>query len=115
MALPATFGFTSPAVSMPELSLVAIAAIYVAPMSAWMRYRGMAWRPIAEMDAAAFAVAAGLLALEATGVLSPAAFGSYVGPAFCGPACAAMVLAMFGRLSLYTGRDGHHMHHGMAH
>jgi hypothetical protein len=112
---PATFGVPSPVVTAPELALLAVAAIYATPMALWMRYRGMAWRPIAEMAGAAMAVAVGLIALEAFGVLTASGFSGMVGPTFCGPACAAMVLVMLARLPLYTGRDGHHMHHGMAH
>jgi len=68
--------------SRPRLALLVIAFNYALPMAAWMRFRGMAWRPTLEMS----------------GVLG-----------FCGPACVVMVIVILFRLDLYTGRMGHHL------
>ena len=35
----------------PELGLILIAILLTVPMAAWMRFRGMEWRPIVEMSA----------------------------------------------------------------
>src|SRR5512140_195499 len=37
---------------LPALSLLVLAVFITLPMVAWMRFRGMAWRPILEMCAA---------------------------------------------------------------
>jgi hypothetical protein len=108
---PSTFGFARPADSAPELALVLIALIYAAPMVAWMRFRGMPARPVAEMAIATLVTALALIALRLFGVLSVSEFAAYVGPRFCGLACGVMVVAMLPRLSLYTGRSGPHGHH----
>jgi hypothetical protein len=78
------------------------------PMLAWMRFRGMEWRPTLEMAAAMVVPLIpifGLLALQ----LIP-------GARACGLYCAvmipAMVVPMLFRLDLYTGRMGHHAHTG---
>jgi len=112
--VPDTLGFVSPAASAQELSLLAISVIYTAPMVGWMRFRGMPGRPVGEMAAATMVAAVVLIGLNVVGVLDAETFGSYVGPKFCGPGCAAMVIAMLPRLSLYTGRTGHHMHGSAA-
>jgi hypothetical protein len=62
--------------------LLVIAFNYALPMAAWMRFRGMAWRPT----------------LEVSGLLG-----------FCGPAWVVMVIVMLFRLDLCTGRTGHQM------
>jgi hypothetical protein len=46
----------------PELSLLVIALCYVAPMAAWMSYRGMGSRPNLEMSGATFALAVAVAA-----------------------------------------------------
>jgi hypothetical protein len=83
----------------------------IVPMVAWMRYRGMEWRPVAEM-AVAMAVPLvpifGLLALQV--IPGARACGLY-----CVAMIPAMVVAMLFRLDLYTGRTGHHAHAAHAH
>jgi hypothetical protein len=112
--VPDTLGFVSPAASAPELSLLLISLIYTAPMVAWMRFRGMPGRPVAEMALATVVAVMILIGLKVVGVVDADTFGSFVGPKFCGPGCAAMVIAMLPRLSLYTGGSGHHMHGSAA-
>ena len=90
---------------LPALSLLVLAVFITLPMVAWMRFRGMAWRPILEMCAAgivAVIVAAGLGLVSASAV----AIGS-----LCGLECVGMLIAMLFRLDLYTGRTGHQMGH----
>jgi hypothetical protein len=90
------------------LICLVVAVTMVVPMVAWMRYRGMEWRPTLEM-AAAMAIPLipifGLLGLQ----LIP-------GASACGLYCIvmvpAMIIAMLFRLDLYTGRTGHHAHAG---
>jgi hypothetical protein len=90
------------------LICLVIAVGMIVPMVAWMRFRGMEWRPTLEM-AAAMAIPLvpifGLLGLQ----LIP-------GARACGLYCAvmipAMVVPMLFRLDLYTGRMGHHAHTG---
>ena len=83
----------------------------IVPMVAWMRHRGMEWRPTLEM-AAAMAVPLvpifGLLALQV--IPGARACGLY-----CVVMIPAMVVAMLFRLDLYTGRTGHHAHAAHAH
>ena len=83
----------------------------IAPMIAWMRFRGMEWRPVLEM-AVAMAVPLvpifGLLALQV--IPGARACGLY-----CIAMIPAMVVAMLFRLNLYTGRTGHHAHAAHAH
>jgi Zn-dependent protease len=109
---PSLIGYADPRVQFPELSLLAIAVFYTAPMVAWMRYRGMEWRPTLEMGGATIAVAVVLIGFAWLGILSATGLMEYASPKFCGPACAVMFLAMLPRLDLYTGRTGHHMGHG---
>jgi len=89
----------------PGLSLAVISVGLTLPMAAWMRFRGMGWRPILEMSVAGIAavmVAAWLGVISASGV----AVGTV-----CGLACVAMFGGMLLRLDTYTGRGAHHHHH----
>jgi hypothetical protein len=110
---PSAIGYSDPRSQFPELSLLVIACFYTAPMVAWMRYRGMEWRPTLEMGGVTLGVAVVLIGLAWLGILSTPSLKEFASPAFCGPACAVMVLAMLPRLDLYTGRSGHHMGHGL--
>jgi hypothetical protein len=88
----------------PLLSLLVVSIGITLPMAAWMRFRGMAGRPILEM------AAAGIIAVMVVawfGIIS--ASGVKVGT-ICGVACVAMFAAMLFRLDIYTGRSGHHHH-----
>jgi len=75
--------------------------MYTLPMAAWMRFRGMAWRPILEMSGAILGLAVMLLALAALGALSPGGVQRWA-LAFCGPACVIMLPVMLLRLDMYT-------------
>lgn len=102
---PALMGYPDLREETPALALLVIALIYLAPMAAWMRFRGMPWRPILEMSGAVVALAAFLIGLAAFGSISESDLRtSALG--FCGPACAVMLPVMLFRLDLYTGRSG---------
>ena len=45
----AALGYTNLPQTAPTLSVLVIALNLSVPMAAWMRYRGMAWRPTLEM------------------------------------------------------------------
>lgn len=111
---PTAIGYADPRAQFPELSLVAIAVIYAAPMVGWMRFRGMAWRPVLEMAGATVALALVLIGMTWLRIQSPAILHEFISPQFCGPACAVMLLVMLPRLALYTGRSGHHVHRAGA-
>jgi hypothetical protein len=51
-AIGEQLGSSEPFRDWPELSLAIVTINMTAPMAAWMRFRGMAWRPTAEMAAA---------------------------------------------------------------
>ena len=78
-------------------------------MAAWMRFRGMAWRPILEMSGAIVALALVLVVLTASGILSSEDLHRWA-LMFCGPACVVMLPVMLLRLGMYTGRTGEHTH-----
>ena len=88
-----------------ELALLLIACLYTLPMASWMRFRGMAWRPIVEMSGATVALALVLIILAFLGVLSSEDLHQWA-LMFCGPACVLMLPVMLLRLDMYTGRSG---------
>ena len=94
----------------PELSLLAIAVMLTLPMAGWMRFRGMAWRPILEMSAVPFGLAIAMIGLVWAGVV-PATARQVEFGTFCGITCVGMLIVMLFRLDLYTGRTGHDMGH----
>jgi hypothetical protein len=104
----AQIGYPNLRQQLPELSLLVIAFNYALPMAAWMRFRGMEWRPTLEMSGATLAVGVLLISLAWLGIVPKSSLPLWQ-LAFCGPACLAMLIAMLLRLDLYTGRKGHHM------
>jgi hypothetical protein len=106
---PAQLGYPDLRTAAPELALLLIACLYTLPMAAWMRFRGMTWRPILEMSGATVGLAAVLIVLAALGVLSSEDLHQWA-LAFCGPACLLMLPVMLLRLDMYTGRTGEHIH-----
>ena len=91
----------------PVLICLVIALSMVIPMAAWMRHRGMAWRPVAEMATAMLVPLGPIFALLGIGVIA--------GASACGVYCAAMipamVAAMLFRLDLYTAGHTRHVGH----
>jgi hypothetical protein len=108
---PSAIGYADPRLQFPEVSVLAIAVIYTLPMVAWMRFRGMEWRPVLEMGGATIAVGIALIALAGLGILSATSLRGFASPAFCSPACVVMFFVMLPRLDMYTGRTGHHKRH----
>jgi hypothetical protein len=102
-AIADPLGSSEPFRDWPELSLAIVTFTMTAPMVAWMRFRGMARRPTAEMAAAMVVLAllilvAGGLGLAAMDTLPWLAHGLMM---------PAMLVPMLLRLDLYTG-------HGMG-
>jgi hypothetical protein len=109
---PGAIGYADPRQQPLELSVPATAVIYTLPMVAWMRFRGMEWRPVLEMGGATIAVGLALIGLAWLGILSATSLRGFASPAFCTPACVVMFFVTLPRLDMYTGRTGHHMGHG---
>jgi hypothetical protein len=112
--IPALVGGPDLRIQFPEVSLIVIAILLTVPMAAWMRFRGMQWRPILEMSAVPFAFAFALIAAAWTG-LAPAGTLKIGFGEFCGITCVGMFVVMLPRLGLYTGRTGNHAGHRVAH
>jgi hypothetical protein len=94
-------------VVIPVVVCLVMATAMTAPMAAWMRHRGMAWRPVTEMAAAMFAPLVPIFALLGAGVLPGAAACC----TYCGVMVLAMVADMLYRRDLYTtGHLGHAAH-----
>lgn len=91
----------------PELALVMVAFIYTLPMAAWMRFRGMAWRPNLEMAGATLGLGMVLIGMTWLGMISTSTLIA-LQLSFCGPACLAMLVVMLLRFNLYAGGMGHH-------
>ena len=106
---PAVLGYPDLRATSPSLALLIIACSYTLPMAAWMRWRGMAWRPIVEMSGATLGLAVALIALAAWDVLTAEQLYRWA-LGFCGPACLLMLPVMLLRLGMYTGRSGEHDH-----
>jgi hypothetical protein len=92
-------GSSEPFRDWPELSLAIVTFNMTAPMVAWMRFRGMATRPTAEVAAgmvvlAVLLLAAGWLGIAAMSALPWLAHGLMM---------PAMLIPMLLRLELYTG------------
>jgi hypothetical protein len=58
---PALIGYPDLRQQAPGLALAVDAFLFTLPMAAWMRIRGMAWRPTLEMSGATVGVAIGSL------------------------------------------------------
>lgn len=112
---PALLGYPDLRQQYPGAALVGSAILFTVPMAAWMRIRGMAWRPTLEMSGATVGAAIVVVALSGVGVVSQSSLHAWV-EASCAPWCVVMFVAMLFRLSLYTGRTGHQMgHHTHVH
>jgi hypothetical protein len=100
------FGYSDAFTQLPELSVLVVAFNMTAPMAAWMLFRGMPRRPTAEMSAAMVIWAIVLLAFGWLGVLPR----SRLALLEHGLMMPIMLIPMFFRLDLYTGRAGHTTH-----
>jgi hypothetical protein len=99
-------GYSEPFSELPYLSVLIVTASMTAPMTAWMLYRGMPRRAIAEMSAVMPIVAIVLVGLSWLGLL-PKDELALLEHSLMMP---AMLIPMLMRLDLYTGRAGHAMH-----
>ena len=95
-------GYSTPFSELPVLSVVLVTLFMTAPMTAWMRYRGMPRRAIVEMSAAMPILAVALLALGWIGALSMSSL-ALAEHALMMP---AMLIPMLLDLDSYTGRGG---------
>ena len=93
-------GYGEPFTELPVLSVLVVTLTMTAPMTAWMLYRGMPRRPVAEMSAAMPILAAVLLAVGWLGIL-PLGNLALLEHGLMMP---VMLVPMLVRLDLYTGR-----------
>jgi hypothetical protein len=98
------FGYSHPFKDLPELSVVVVTFTMTAPMVAWMVYRGMPRRPVAEMAAVMPVLGAALLVFGWLSVLPRGDLALWEH----GLMMPAMLVPMFLRLDLYTSRHSHH-------
>ena len=97
------FGYSEPFGELPELSVLVVTFAMTAPMVAWMLFRGMPRRETAEMAAVMPILAIALLALGWL-ALAPKSELALLEHGLMVP---AMLVPMFFRPDLYTGRAGH--------
>jgi hypothetical protein len=98
------FGYSKPFSELPGLSVVIVTLTMTAPMVAWMAYRRMPRRPIAEMAAVMPVLAAALLVLGSLSLL-PMGDLALLEHGLMMP---AMLVPMLFRLDLYTTRHREH-------
>ena len=99
LAVADALGSSNPFGDWPVLSLAIVTFNMTAPMVAWMRFRGMAWRPTAEMAAGMVVLA---LLIAVAGWLGIVAMDSLPWLAH-GLMMPAMLVPMLLRLDLYAG------------
>jgi hypothetical protein len=76
---------------------VVSAFLFTLPMAAWMRIRGMEWRPTVEMSGATVGLAIVVAALYAASLVSDSTLQAWL-KASCAPWGAVMFVAMLCRL-----------------
>jgi hypothetical protein len=108
LAGPAWIGYSDLRQQSPEWALLVIAFDYALPMAAWMRARGMQWRPTLEMSGATVGLAIVVSGLAWLGVITGSSLHGWIF-GFCGPACVVMFVVMLFRLDLYASQAGHVM------
>ena len=99
-ALADQLGSSNPFADWPVLSLMVVTVNMTVPMVPWMRFRGMAWRPTAEMAAAMLILALLILLAGWTGIVAMDTL-AWLAHGLMMP---AMLVPMLLRLELYTGR-----------
>jgi hypothetical protein len=102
----ALIGYPNLVQRFPELSTLVIAFNVSLPMAAWMRFRGMQWRPTLEMSGTTMVAGVLLIGLAWLGVVPRSSLVEWL----TGLACPVMLIPMLLRLDHYTGRMGHHAH-----
>lgn len=99
-------GYSHPFRQLPELSVLVVTFTMTAPMAAWMLFRGMRRRATAEMAAAMPILALVLLVLGWLALLPKSDLALWEH----GLMMPVMLIPMFFRMDVYTGRAGHTMH-----
>lgn len=105
-AVAGAFGYSAPFADLPVLSVLVVTFTMTAPMTAWMRVRGMPRRAVWEMSATMPVLAVALLGLGAAGAV-PMGDLALLEHGLMMP---AMLVPMALRVDLYTGRAGHAHH-----
>jgi hypothetical protein len=103
-------GYSEPFKQLPEVSVLVVTFTMTAPMAAWMLFRGMPHRATAEMSAAMPILAIVLLAFGLLAILPK----SDLALLEHGLMMPVMLIPMFFRLDLYTGRARHTAHSGSS-
>jgi hypothetical protein len=99
-------GYTDLPQQYPELSVLVIAINLSVPMLAWMRFRGMDWRPTLEMAGSTMVVGLLLIAAYWLGIVPKSSLIDVQ----TSLACPVMLVVMLFRFRLYSGHQGHHAH-----
>lgn len=97
---------TNPVAGAPAVAALVATVALAGSMTAWMRFRSMAWRPTLEMAGSTVAAGAVMLGGYAAGLVAP----SDVVGGTCGLACLAMIAVMALRFRLYASHTSHHAH-----
>ena len=105
------FGYSHPFRQLPELSVLIVTFNMTAPMVAWMLFRGMPRRPTVEMAAAMPILAVVLLVFGWLAILPKSDLALWEH----GLMMPVMLIPMFLRMDVYTGRAGHAMHRRIRH
>src|SRR6266545_6452678 len=100
------FGYSEPFSELPVLSVLIVTFNMTAPMVAWMLFRGMPRRPTTEMAAAMPILAVVLLVFGWLAILPKSDLALWEH----GLMMPVMLIPMFLRMDVYTGRAGHTMH-----
>jgi hypothetical protein len=104
----ALLGYTDLPQRAPELTVLIIAINLSLPMAAWMRFRGMAWRPTLEMSGSTMVAGLLLIAAYWLGIIAQS---SLMGLQTGLLACPLMLAVMLVRFPLYsTSHKRHHAH-----
>lgn len=105
----ALLGYSELPQTAPALSVFVIAVNLSLPMAAWMRFRGMQWRPTLEMAGSTMLVGLLLIAAYWAGRI-PADSLIEIQTSL---ACPVMIAVMLPRFGLYSaGHTAHHQHAG---
>jgi hypothetical protein len=97
------FGYSDPFSDLPVLSGVVVTFNMTAPMTAWMLFRGMPRRATMEMSSTMPILAVVLLVVGWLGFVPMGSLALWEH----GLMMPVMLIPMFMRLDLYTGRSGH--------
>jgi hypothetical protein len=99
-------GYTDLPQQYPELSVLVIAINLSVPMLAWMRFRGMDWRPTLEMAGSTMVIGLLLIAAYWLGIVPKSSLIEVQ----TSLACPVMLAVMLFRFRLYSGHQSHRAH-----